>query len=64
MSQATSMGFLPWSSRRLASLPVVVVLPEPCRPTIMMTVGLPDRSSEGSDGPISSTSSSWQADAK
>jgi hypothetical protein len=32
--------FLPWRSvRRLAILAEVVVLPEPCRPTIMMTTG-------------------------
>ena len=28
-----------WSTRRLASLAVVVVLPEPCRPTIMIGTG-------------------------
>ena len=32
-------GSCPAASRKLASLPQAVVLPEPCRPTIMMTVG-------------------------
>ena len=38
-SQATSNGFLPCFRKRLASLPAVVVLPEPWRPTSIMTVG-------------------------
>src|SRR5574338_567431 len=63
MSAATSIGFFWWvfSSQR-ASLPTVVVLPEPCRPHIMMPVGpLPlAHFSSVSTGPIILMSSSWQ----
>ena len=38
-SEAISTLRLALSVRRLATLAVVVVLPEPCRPTIMMTTG-------------------------
>ena len=38
-SQATNNGFLPCFRRRLASLPAVVVFPEPCNPTNIITVG-------------------------
>ena len=38
-SEAISTLRLPSSVRRLAILAVVVVLPEPCRPTIMMATG-------------------------
>ena len=38
-SQATSAGFGPAWPAACASLPVVVVLPEPCRPHIRITVG-------------------------
>ena len=39
MSQATSNGLWPSFRNRLASLAQCVVLPAPCRPHIMMTVG-------------------------
>ena len=38
-SEAISTLRLPSSVRRLAIFAVVVVLPEPCRPTIMITTG-------------------------
>src|SRR5665647_99825 len=38
-SAATRIGVWPWSLSHLASLPARVVLPEPCRPASMMTVG-------------------------
>ena len=38
-SEAISTLRRPCSVRRLASLAVVVVLPEPCRPTIMIGTG-------------------------
>ena len=38
-SAATSSGWLPCSRRCRASLPASVVLPEPCRPASMITVG-------------------------
>src|SRR3954467_5589984 len=63
MSAATRSGFLPCLSRRLASLATVVVLPEPCKPTILMPDGrspLRVYCSEVSTGPISASSSSWQ----
>ncbi len=58
-SAATSSGRLCWRSRKRASLPMVVVLPEPCRPTSMIPVG-PFFANLMllSTGPISSTSSS------
>ena len=46
--------------RRRASLAVVVVLPEPCRPTIMMaTGGTALRSMVWPSAPSVATSSSW-----
>jgi len=53
--------FLPWRSvSRLASLPVVVVLPEPWRPTIMITTGAGAfRSIALPSSPSMATSSSW-----
>ena len=61
MSAATSSGrFFCFSSQR-ANLPTVVVLPEPCRPTIMIAVGpFLAQSIVRSIGPISSISFSWQ----
>ena len=51
---------LAFSVRRLASLAVVVVLPEPCRPTIMITAGgLTSRLSSAVSAPSISTSASW-----
>ena len=38
-SAATSSGWCPWSLSQRASLPASVVLPEPCRPASMITVG-------------------------
>ena len=38
-SQATSMGVCPCPARCLASLPASVVLPAPCKPASIMTVG-------------------------
>ena len=38
-SQATSAGLRPCLTSRFASLPAVVVLPEPCRPQSRITVG-------------------------
>ena len=38
-SQATSSGVWPWPLSQSASLPASVVLPEPCRPASMITVG-------------------------
>ena len=38
-SQATSSGVWPWPLSQRASLPASVVLPEPCRPASMITVG-------------------------
>jgi len=38
-SQATSSGVWPWSRSQRPSLPASVVLPEPCRPASMITVG-------------------------
>ncbi len=38
-SQATSSGVWPCPASHLASLPASVVLPEPCRPASMITVG-------------------------
>src|SRR5689334_8055313 len=63
MSAATSSGFFPCFKRRFASLATVVVLPEPCRPTIMMPAGRSPfcaSCSEVSTGPIKASSSSWQ----
>src|SRR5690606_28171861 len=62
MSAATSSGLRPSLMSFLASLPVVVVFPEPWRPTIMMPLtwplGLSAR--EVSTGPMRASSSSWQ----
>ena len=41
VSPAASITFLPSSLARVASLPIVVVLPTPLTPTISTTVGLP-----------------------
>ena len=38
-SQATSSGVCPWPLSQCASLPASVVLPEPCRPASMITLG-------------------------
>ena len=38
-SQAASIGVWPWPLSQCASLPASVVLPEPCRPASMITVG-------------------------
>ena len=38
-SAATSSGVCPWSLSHLPSLPAKVVLPDPCRPASMITVG-------------------------
>ena len=38
-SQAASIGVWPWFLSQRASLPARVVLPEPCRPASMITVG-------------------------
>ena len=62
MSAATSIGFLPSLARYRASFAQVVVLPDPCRPTIMMPVGLP-LSAKWMASPsavMNATSSSWQ----
>ena len=49
-----------FSVRRLAILAVVVVLPEPCRPTIMITAGgVTSRLSSAASAPSISTSASW-----
>ena len=40
-SPATSSGWRPRAASRLASLPAVVVLPEPCRPQSRITAGRP-----------------------
>ena len=58
-SQATSNGFLfffVFSIR--ANLPEKVVLPEPCRPDIKMTAGLPSKSISAVSPPINWVSSS------
>ena len=50
----------PCSFRRSASLPACVVLPEPCRPTIMITDGGASENCRRACAPPSSaTSSSW-----
>ena len=38
-SEATSSGVWPWPFSQSASLPASVVLPAPCRPASMITVG-------------------------
>ena len=61
MSAATSSGLRLWLfSNQRASLPTVVVLPEPCRPHTMMPVApfLAQRTLV-STGPIILVSSSW-----
>ena len=59
-SEAISTFLRSRSDRRLASLAVVVVLPEPWRPTIMITAGgLTLRSSSAVSEPSVSTSASW-----
>ena len=59
-SEAISTFLRSRSVRRLASLAVVVVLPEPCRPTIMITAGgVTSRSSSAVSEPSVSTSASW-----
>ena len=58
-SAATRSGRRPCLMTWRASLAVVVVLPEPCRPTIATTAGLPLRWKTRSPAPRSSTSSSW-----
>ena len=42
-SAATSNGSFPCFSNNLASLPELVVLPEPCKPHIKMQAGFPLR---------------------
>ena len=58
-SAATSSGVLPCSLSHSASLPASVVLPEPCRPASMITVGgtLANRSRLASPPRISTSSS-------
>ncbi len=59
-SAATSSGLRPCDASSRASLPQVVVLPEPCRPQSIRIVGpVFSNRIDGSTGPISSTSSSW-----
>ena len=58
-SAATSNGRRPCLTMWRASLAVLVVLPEPCRPTIATTAGLPERWNTRSPVPRRSTSSSW-----
>ena len=63
MSAATSSGFFPRLTSSAASFATVVVLPDPCRPTIMMPAGRSpfcERTSEVSTGPMRFSSSSWQ----
>src|SRR5215831_17682431 len=57
-SEAMSTLRRPCSTRRLASLAVVVVLPEPCRPTIMIGTGAGALRSTGSPR-VPSVSISW-----
>ncbi len=60
ISAATSRGLrLFFALRKLASLPENVVLPEPCRPAMRITVGFPVRSSSSSLPPIRAASSSF-----
>ena len=60
-SAATRSGFLFFLLRiQRAILPAKVVLPEPCRPTIMMPTGAgPERLISLVSPPITATSSSW-----
>ncbi len=59
-SHPTSRGFLPPFFNSNASLPQSVVLPAPCKPHIIITVGgLGATVSFALDGPISSISSSF-----
>src|SRR5690606_11618856 len=58
-SAATSSGRRPFDFRCLASLPAVVVLPEPWRPTIRMTWGGLDWRSGATSPPSVFTNSSW-----
>src|SRR6478735_11990126 len=68
-SAATNSGRRPCLTTCRASLALEVVLPEPCRPTIATTAGLPDRWKVRSPADRSATSSSltilttcWPAD--
>ena len=58
-SAATSSGVWPWPLSQWPSLPARVVLPEPCRPASMMTVGafLANRSRRVSPPRIATSSS-------
>ena len=61
MSAATINGFLPCLMSMLASLAAVVVLPEPCRPTIMMPARPPPSLRlVVSSAPSKPRDSSWQ----
>ena len=58
-SAATRRGLRSWAASIRASLPQVVVLPDPCRPQSISTVGpVFSNRIDGSTGPIRSTSSS------